>query len=362
MKFNLFLILCLVLFLTSCSKSENAKPIEPIPVVEESLKALSTTTIAGGQKTSLDGAGTSASFDLISKIAVDKSGIIYVLEFVSINNSLSYKIRKITTDNKVKTVFNSGTVDFDANNNVISQNKLFWLLKDITIDATGNVFALGLKTDYSTLVGSRYVDEWGIFKLNTTNSTLETHFTSKKPSGDGIVSTHDFSKIFAGENGVFYATVGKDNSNLGKGEVYKISNNNKELIASIDKMFDDVIFADKSGNVFIQVPDGISKISPQKQVTSHYKFEKSSQVSLKEKLTGDISGNLILYGPMFKTSGDALGDGLYKITNDGKKAHIGKITNSLLNGKMYLNSSNQLIFSPDRIGSGGSVLMKLLIN
>lgn len=350
------------LILISCSKSSDPKPAEPDPIIEESLKTLSPSMIAGGPKTSIDGSGSGASFDLISKIACDKNGIIYVLELVSLNNKSSFKIRRISTENNVTTVFNGGTVDFDDNNNVTSQNKLFWSLYDIAVDDAGNVYALGHKTDYSTLVGSRYVDEWGIFKLNTSTSKLETHISSKKPSGDGTPSTHNFSKFAAGGNGYFYVTIGLENNNPGKGEVYKINQNGRELLATIDKMFDDEIFVDKSDNVFIQVPNGIMKITQQKQMTSYYTFEKPNQVSMKGKLTGDNSGNLILYGQMFKTSGDLLGNGFYKVDKDGKKLHLGKTSSSLLNGRMTVNNSNQIIFAPDRISNGGSVLMKLSIN
>ncbi len=352
------------LLLGSCSKSaSDPEPDIPTPIPEESLKSLSTTTLAGGQKSSKDGVGTSASFDLIVKVSSDKTGIIYVLEYAVIDNRNHFKIRKITTDNKVTTLFDGGYVEFDTNGqNAISANKLFWSLNDIAVDATGNIYALGSKIDYTARVSGKYIDEKGIFKLNQSTSKFESFITAKTTTSDPLALTYAFDNFATDGNGNFYCTLGKENSNLGKGEIYKVTLSGKELMATIDKMFADEIFADNGGNIFVHVPEGITKISPQKQTTSYYKFEKASTVSFKGKLTGDNSGNLILFGPMFKTTGEELGDGFYKVSKEGKKVHIGKIASTLSSGKMSLNNSNQLIFTPTRIVNGGSILMRLSLN
>ena len=346
----------------SCSKSGNdPEPELPTPIPEETLQTLTPTTIAGGQKSSIDGTGTNASFYLIMDICVDKNETIYVLEYAS-NVSNHFKIRKITIDKKVTTLFDDGIVEFDIDGqNAISTNKISWHLNNLAIDAGGNIYVLGSNIDYTTRVSGTYVQERGIFKLNQSTSKLESYITAKSTSPNAF-ATYAFDRFATDGNGSFYCTVGKENSNLGKGEIYKVTQSGRELIAEIDKMFDDVIFLDSSGNIFLNVAEGINKIGPQKLISSYYKFENATTVSLNGNLTGDNSGNLIIYGPMFKSTGEILGRGLYRVTKEGKKVHIGKIQPSLLNGKMILSSSNQLVFTPNRVTNGGSILMKLNLN
>lgn len=362
MKQAFLLILSVGMLIGSCSKSgDDPQPELPIPIPEETLQSLTPTTIAGGQKSSIDGTGTNASFDLIKDICVDKNETIYVLEYLT-NGNLHFKIRKVTIDKKVTTIFDGGFVEFDINGqNAISTNKISWNLNDLAIDAGGNVYVLGSNYDYTTRVSGSYVQERGIFRLNQLTSKLESYITAKSTSND-ILSPYAFDKFATDGNGNFYCTLSKENSNLGKGEIYKLTQSGKELIAAIDKMFNDVIFADFSGNIYLNVPEGITKISPQKQISSYYKFENATTVSLEGQLTGDNSGNLIIYGQMFKTTGEALGRGFYKVTKEGKKVSIGKIQPAFLQGKMSLNNSNQLIFTPNRVTNEGSVLMKLNLN
>ncbi|MEJ6980542.1 hypothetical protein WG906_08785 [Pedobacter sp. P351] len=360
MKHVLLLILSVGILMGSCSKSgDDPEPELPTPIPEETLQSLTPTIIAGGQESSIDGTGTNASFYLIMDICVDKNENTYVLEYAS-NVSNHFKIRKVAIDKKVTTLFNGGVVEFDIDGqNAISTNKTSWHLNNLAIDAGGNIYVLGSTFDYTTRVSGSYVQERGIFKLNQSTSKLESYITAKSTSPN-VFATYAFDHFSTDGNGNFYCILNQ--GGLGKGEIYKLTQSGKDLIATIDNMFDNVIFSDNSGNIYLNVQEGITKVNPQKQISSYYKFETATTVSLNGKLTGDNSGNLIIYGQMFKSTGEVLERGFYKVTKEGKKVHIGKTQHSLLQGKMVLSNSNQLIFAPNRVINGGSVLMKLNLN
>ncbi len=102
-------------------------------IVREITPAGVVTTFAGnGNQASVDGAGTAASFNYPSSIAIDGVGNLYVTD------ENSNKIRKITPAGVVSTY--AGTGASGSSNGAALTQASFWLPHGIAVDGAGNVY------------------------------------------------------------------------------------------------------------------------------------------------------------------------------------------------------------------------------
>jgi len=133
------------------------------------------TTLAGsGSAVSTDGAGTSASFDKPSGIAVDGSGNVYVADYNS------HLIRKITPSGVVTTLAGSSLGSTDATGASAS----FYNPLGVAVDGSGNIYVADFrnhkirKITTSTAIASGSI---------TNDGTLTMTFTSSEATSDLVV-------------------------------------------------------------------------------------------------------------------------------------------------------------------------------
>ncbi|MGW8123546.1 Ig-like domain-containing protein [Roseivirga echinicomitans] len=202
-------------------------------------------TFAGaGNYASVDGTGTSASFNMPDDIVLDASGNMYVSDFGS------NKIRKITTNGVVTTFAGSG-VTGSANGNGV--NASFNRPRGLTIDAAGNIYVADRDNnvirkitpsgDVTTYAGS---GAWG----STNGASSNARFNS--PNGVAVDAS-----------GNLFVTDG--NNNL----IRKIdTNGNVSTFASVANPFG--IAIDAAGNLYVTERDNdfVRKIAPNGVVTT----------------------------------------------------------------------------------------------
>lgn len=123
---TLIAVFAITIFASSCSKSDDAKT-EPTP---ETPKIATVSTLAGSTSGFNNATGINAQFNYPTGIAVDVAGNLFVVDR---NN---YKIRKVTP-NGVVTTFAGSTAGVEDGAGATAK---FSMLSSIAIDGAGNLF------------------------------------------------------------------------------------------------------------------------------------------------------------------------------------------------------------------------------
>jgi hypothetical protein len=332
MKKTLFLALITCLTLASCTKKSNVQPTPQKPPTE-SIPTLSVTTFAGGgSQSSLDGTGANAQFYQIVKLTSDKAGNVYVIEAVNTSTNLFFKIRKVTPGGVTSTLFNGGAETF-VNNKPVEKSKVYRVI-DIAADPNGNLFVLANLTDYSTSNNAPldYYQEVGIYKLNTSNGSLNK--VSVSASNTNFYPTpaaayNNVNTIAVDASGNIYGAYSPGNATgiPSGGKIYKINASGGTLLADVGNAYPSSLYAEGNGNVYVNTSTSIIKITGTQQTNTFYTFPNLDKVN-PEILLGNQSGTLYEYGGLYNAAKELKGTGFYSLKADGTIGSTGIINNA----------------------------------